>query len=166
MTLLIPIDRAAVSYQPNDLKSVRRAARPRFPLIAFLGELVDLRSTFRDAVRFKFISLGRKALFSWRHWGIKSNGEWSRQGSAAPPNAWLRWPASCENGRHPLAFRRSATRAIVTVGSTAIKARRHDHRGNGPQSRHHQSRQLSFHLQDGTTDAAGNSVHPSYLTGS
>ena len=101
MTLLIPIDRAAVSYQPNDLKSVRRAARPRFPLIAFLGELVDLRSTFRDAVRFKFISLGRKALFSWRHWGIKSNGEWSRQGSAAPPNAWLRWPASCENGRHP-----------------------------------------------------------------
>jgi hypothetical protein len=102
MTLLIPIDRAAVSYQPNDLKSVRRAARPRFPLIAFLGELVDLRSTFRDAVRFKFVSLGEKRSSSWRHWGIKSNGRWSRQGSAAPPIAWLRWPARCENGRHSL----------------------------------------------------------------
>jgi hypothetical protein len=85
MTLLIPIDRAAVSYQPNDLKSVRRATRPRFPLSAFLGELVDLRSTFRDAVRFKFVSLGREALFLMAPLGyqIKWRVVSSRLGGAA-----------------------------------------------------------------------------------
>ena len=42
---LIPIDRAAFSYQPKDLKSVRRV-RNRFPLGRFFRW--DLLSTLRD----------------------------------------------------------------------------------------------------------------------
>jgi hypothetical protein len=103
MTLLIPIDSAAVSYQPNDLKSVRRAVRTRFPLSAFFGELVDLRSTFRDAMRFKFVSLEQKRSFSRRHWGIKS-----MQGALV--KAWRR-----ANFMTAMAFRGNATEAATAV---------------------------------------------------
>jgi hypothetical protein len=58
---LMPMDTAAFSYQPNDLKSVRRAVRKRFLLDIFLvRELIDLRRTFRDTLRFTFVSLGQK----------------------------------------------------------------------------------------------------------
>jgi hypothetical protein len=67
---LIPIDRAAFSYQPKDLKSVRR---DRFLLDTLVRrEPTDLPSIFRDTLRFTFVSLGRKRSFSWRHWDIKS----------------------------------------------------------------------------------------------
>jgi hypothetical protein len=70
---LIPTERAAFSYQPNDLKSVCRGVRRRFLFDAVLGrEPTDLVSTFRDAFRFKLVSLGEKRSFLWRHWGIKS----------------------------------------------------------------------------------------------
>lgn len=62
---LIPIDRAAFSYQPKDLKSVRRAVRDRFLLDTVLGR--NFPPTFRDTLRFTFVSLGRKRSFSWRH---------------------------------------------------------------------------------------------------
>ena len=58
---LMPTDKAAFSYQPKDLKSARRAVRKRFLLDIFLvRELIDLRRTFRDALRFTFVSLGQK----------------------------------------------------------------------------------------------------------
>jgi hypothetical protein len=58
---LMPTDRAAFSYQPNDRKSVRLAGlRPeRFSLVTLLvWELTDLRSTLRDTFWFKILSLG------------------------------------------------------------------------------------------------------------
>jgi hypothetical protein len=65
---LIPIDRAAFSYHPKDLKSVRRAVRDRFLLATVLGRgPTDFTPTFRDTLRFTFVSLGRKRSFSWRH---------------------------------------------------------------------------------------------------
>jgi hypothetical protein len=65
---LIATDRAAFSYQPKDLKSVSRAVRKRFLLATFLGrEPFDFPSTFRDTFLFKFVSLGEKRSFSWRH---------------------------------------------------------------------------------------------------
>jgi hypothetical protein len=70
---LIPTERAAFSYQPKDLKSVCRVVRKRFLFDVFLGrEPTDLVSTFRDAFRFKLVSLGEKRSFLWRHCGIKS----------------------------------------------------------------------------------------------
>jgi hypothetical protein len=70
---LIPIERAAFSYQPKDLKSARRARRDRFFLdILVRREPANLLSTFRDTLRFTFISLGRKRSFSRRHRDIKS----------------------------------------------------------------------------------------------
>jgi hypothetical protein len=67
---LIPIDRAAFSYQTEDLKSLRRAVRNRFPLDTFFRR--DLPSSLRDTLWFKFVSLGEKRSFSWRHRRIKS----------------------------------------------------------------------------------------------
>ena len=73
---LIPIERAAFSYQPKDLKSARRALRDRFLLDTLVRrEPTNLPSTFRDTLRFTFVSLGRKRSFSWRHRGIKSMGD-------------------------------------------------------------------------------------------
>lgn len=61
---LIPIDPAAFSYQPNDLKSVCRTARRRFLLDTFLGrEISNLPATsFRDSLRFTSDSVERNAL--------------------------------------------------------------------------------------------------------
>src|SRR5258707_11189039 len=73
---LIPIERAAFSYQPKDLKSARRALRDRFLLDTLVRrEPTNLPSTFRDTLRFTFVSLGRKRSFSWRHRDIKSTGD-------------------------------------------------------------------------------------------
>jgi hypothetical protein len=73
---LIPIERAAFSYQPKDLKSARRALRDRFLLDTLVRrEPTNLPSTFRDTLRFTFVSLGRKRSFSWRHRDIKSMGD-------------------------------------------------------------------------------------------
>ena len=63
---LIPIDRAAFSYQSeDDFKFLSRAIRcKRVRFVAFVErERVDLPSTCRETVRFKFRLLGRKALF-------------------------------------------------------------------------------------------------------
>jgi hypothetical protein len=77
---LIPTDRAAFSYQPNDLKSVCRAVRTRFLLAEFLGrEPTDLPWTFRDTLRLTFVSLGRKTLFLVARLRHQINGEGSRQ---------------------------------------------------------------------------------------
>jgi hypothetical protein len=47
---------------------VSRALRKRFVLDTFLGrEPFDFPSTFRDTFLFKFVSLGEKRSFSWRH---------------------------------------------------------------------------------------------------
>src|SRR5438552_9899922 len=60
----------------EDLKSARRALRDRFLLDTLVRrEPTNLPSTFRDTLRFTFVSLGRKRSFSWRHRGIKSMGD-------------------------------------------------------------------------------------------
>jgi len=69
---LIPIDKAAFSYQPKDLKSVRRAVRNRLPLETFLGR--DLPSTLRDTVWLKLLSLGDQPLFS--RGAIEASNQW------------------------------------------------------------------------------------------
>jgi hypothetical protein len=74
---LIPIDRAAFSYQPKDLKSVRRAVRDRFLLDTVLGR--DFPPTFRDTLRFTFVSLWAKALFLVAPLRHQINGGFSRQ---------------------------------------------------------------------------------------
>jgi hypothetical protein len=61
----MPIDSAAFSYQPEDRKSVRRVARKRFLFLE--REPIDLRPPLDNAFRFKLVSLGEKAPFSWRH---------------------------------------------------------------------------------------------------
>jgi hypothetical protein len=77
---LIPTERAAFSYQPKDLKSVCRGVRRRFLFDPFLGrEAIDLDSTFRDAFRFKLVSLWRKALFLVAPLRHQINGAPSRQ---------------------------------------------------------------------------------------
>ncbi len=77
---LIPTERAAFSYQPKDLKSVCRGVRRRFLFDPFLGrEAIDLLSTFRDAFRFKLVSLWRKALFLVAPLRHQINGAPSRQ---------------------------------------------------------------------------------------
>jgi hypothetical protein len=61
--------------------------RKRFLLDIFLvRELIDLRWTFRDTLRFTFVSLGQKTVSLGRLRVIKSNGGLLRQvdGSASP----------------------------------------------------------------------------------
>jgi hypothetical protein len=83
---MIPTDRAAFSYQPKDLKPFCRAVRKRFPLGTFFGrESIDLPSTFRDAFRVKFVSLGRKALFLVAPLWHQINGGSSRQVIGSAP---------------------------------------------------------------------------------
>jgi hypothetical protein len=96
---LIPIARAAFSYQPKDLKSVRRTLRNRFPLGKFFRR--DLLSTLRDTLRFTIRLPGREALFLVAPWRHQINGGSSRQGKRINPrwrNAWRRAPRAAEQG--------------------------------------------------------------------
>src|SRR5262249_12158816 len=77
---LIPIARAAFSYQPKDLKFVRRTLRNRFPLGRCFRR--DLLSTLRDTLRFTIHLPGREALFLLAPWRHQINGGSSRQGNA------------------------------------------------------------------------------------
>src|SRR5260370_26229869 len=77
---LIPIERAAFSYQPNDLKSARRALRDRFLLDTLVRrEPTNLPSTLHDTLRFTFVSLRRKRSFSWPQPIHQINGAFFRQ---------------------------------------------------------------------------------------
>ena len=60
---LIPIDKAAFSYQPEDLEFSRAIRRKRFCFVFVERERIDLPSTFREMLRFKFVSLAKSALF-------------------------------------------------------------------------------------------------------
>src|SRR5262249_36349407 len=96
---LIPIARAAFSYQPNDLKFVRRTLRNRFPLGRCFRR--DLLSTLRDTLRFTIRLPGREALFLLAPWRHQINGGWSRQGKRINPrrrNAWRRAPRAAGQG--------------------------------------------------------------------
>src|SRR5262249_60358577 len=96
---LIPIARAAFSYQPKDLKFVRRTLRNRFPLGRCFRR--DLLSTLRDTLRFTFRLPGREALFLVAPWRHQINGGSSRQGKRINPrwrNAWQRAPRAAEQG--------------------------------------------------------------------
>src|SRR5262245_13696561 len=80
---LIPIAKAAFSYQPKDLKFVRRTLRNRFPLGRCFRR--DLLSTLRDTLRFTIRLSAQEGLFLLSSLPHQHNGRSSHTGTRINP---------------------------------------------------------------------------------